>query len=53
MAEQTSSLYVRLPPVLHRELEALARREKTSKNYEATVAIRAHVDANKQRRNSR
>ena len=53
MAEQSTALYVRLPPKLHSELESLARRENTSKNYEATVAIRAHVDADKQRRAGR
>lgn len=41
---------LRLPIKLAQELKTLAARERTSQNHEATVAIRAHVDADKQRR---
>ena len=51
--EGTTAFQVRLPPKMHRELTALASRERTSMNYEAVVAIRAHLDADKQRRASK
>ncbi len=40
----------RLPPLLARELRALAARHGTSENHEMTVALRAHVDANKRQK---
>lgn len=42
-------LTLRLPIKLANDLETLASRERTSQNHEATVAIRAHLDANKRR----
>ena len=41
---------IRLPATMNRELEKLARREFSSANREIIVAIRAHLDADKQRR---
>ena len=41
---------MRMPAKMMRELQALADRERRSKNGEANVAIRAHLDADKQRR---
>ena len=40
----------RIPPVLARELRALAAKHGTSENHEMTVALRAHIDANKRTR---
>lgn len=48
--EGTVSRTYRLPPKLAADLKAIARREGTPENHEAVVAIRAHVDADKQRR---
>jgi predicted transcriptional regulator len=45
------SFTVRLPRAMMRELQALADRERRSKNGEANVAIRAHLEREKQRRN--
>jgi predicted transcriptional regulator len=44
------SFTVRLPPKMMRELQELADRERRSKNGEANIAIRAHLDRDKQRR---
>jgi predicted transcriptional regulator len=44
------SFTVRLPRRMMRELQELADRERRSKNGEANVAIRAHLDRDKQRR---
>jgi predicted transcriptional regulator len=41
---------VRLPRRMMRELQELADREHRSKNGEANIAIRAHLDRDKQRR---
>ena len=41
---------VRLPRAMNLELERLARRELSSANREILVALRAHLDADKQRR---
>ena len=41
---------VRVPEKMHAELVRLAGREFSSLNREATIAIRAHLDADKQRR---
>lgn len=50
MTEGVKVVTLRLPIALARSLETLAARERTSQNHEATVAIRAHLDADKQRR---
>ena len=51
MGEQAwESFTVRMPSKMMRELEALAARDRRSKNGQANVAIRAMLDADKQRR---
>lgn len=40
----------RVPSKMADELRAVAAREGTSLNYEMTVALRAHLDADKKRR---
>ena len=47
MAKETSQYSVRMAPAYHRALAALARRQGTSINHEVNIAIRAHLDANK------
>ena len=49
-AEPFESFTVRMPRLMAREFAKLAERERRSKNGEALVAIRAHLDADKQRR---
>lgn len=41
---------VRLPKAMHAQLAAVAKREYSSLNREVTIAVRAHLDADKQRR---
>lgn len=41
---------IRLPKPMHTNLKALAKRELSSLNREATIAIRAHLDAAKRGR---
>ena len=41
---------VRLPAAMHKELKRLAGREFSSLNREITIAVRAHLDADKARR---
>lgn len=52
-SEGTITLTHRVPPVLADQLKRLALREGTSQNHEMTVALRAHLDADRQRRNAR
>ena len=46
----TATIYLRVPPALADDLKRLAQRERTTVNHEATVALRAHIDADRQRR---
>lgn len=52
-SEGTITLTHRVPPVLADQLKRLALREGTSQNHEMTVALRAHLDADRQRRNAK
>lgn len=49
-AESWHSFTVRMPSKMAREFAALAERDRRSKNGQAIVAIRAMLDADKQRR---
>ena len=40
---------LRVPGDLHKKLRTLAHKRETSINHEVNVAIRAHLDADKQR----
>jgi len=44
---------VRLPKEMHRQLTAVAKREYSSLNREITIAVRAHLDADKRARGIR
>ena len=46
----TVTLTPRVPPKLAEDLKRLAAREGTTMNHEMNVALRRHVDADKQRR---
>ena len=51
MASQgTVTLTHRVPPAMADQLKRLAQREGTSANHEMTMALRAHLDADRQRR---
>lgn len=41
---------VRIPVAMHKQLAQLAAREYSTLNREITLAVRAHLDADKQRR---
>lgn len=47
---ETVSFTARLPRTLVAALDKLAKREYSSRNRELTIAARAHIDADKQRR---
>jgi metal-responsive CopG/Arc/MetJ family transcriptional regulator len=47
---ETVSFTVRMPKTLVDQLDRIARREFSSRNRELSVAARAHIDADKQRR---
>ena len=49
-AEPYESFTVRLPSKMAKDFAALADRDRRSKNGQAIVAIRAMLDADKQRR---
>jgi predicted DNA-binding protein len=40
---------IRVPRPMHRRLEALAKRELSTKSREVLIAIRAHLDAEERR----
>lgn len=48
---ETVAFTARLPRKLVEELDRLAAREASSRNRELLIAARAHLDADKQRRN--
>jgi len=47
---ETVSFTCRMPRTLVDQLDRLAKREFSSRNRELQVAVRAHLDADKQRR---
>ena len=44
------AMTLRVPGDLHKKLRTLAHKRETSINYEVNVAIRAHLQAEKERR---
>lgn len=44
---------VRLPKGMHKQLAAVAKREFSSLNREVTIAVRAHLDADKRAKGAR
>jgi hypothetical protein len=50
MASESVQLNTRVPSVIHRDLERLAKRERTTITHEVNIALRAHIDADKRRR---
>ena len=47
---QSIEFSIRLPKVMHKALRQLADREFSTLNREVMIAVRAHLDADKQRR---
>ena len=52
-ATRVVAFNVRMPEPMHRNLTQLAARELSSLNREVLIAVRAHLDADKQRRRGR